>query len=108
MNTTVATGLPYGFKGANDIFRNEYRSKPYHRVDIGFSYLLWNKNWNSSKPKHILRFTRQTWIGAEVYNLLKIKNEASVSWIKSVYNYQFAIPNYLSSRRINIKIRMDF
>ena len=108
MNTTVATGLPYGFKGANDIFRNEYRFKPYHRVDIGFSYLLWNKNWNSSKPKHILRFTRQTWISAEVYNLLKIKNEASVSWIKSVYNYQFAIPNYLSSRRINIKIRMDF
>ncbi|MFZ1296520.1 MAG: hypothetical protein WAT16_00640, partial [Saprospiraceae bacterium] len=55
-----------------------------------------------------MNFTRQTWLSLEVFNLLKVKNEASVSWIKSLYNYQFAIPNYLSSRRINLKLRMDF
>ncbi|HUN15954.1 MAG TPA: carboxypeptidase-like regulatory domain-containing protein [Saprospiraceae bacterium] len=108
MNTVVATGLPYGFKGDNEVYRNEYRFKPYHRVDIGFSYLLWDRHMKGNKSRHPLRFTRSTWLSAEVFNLLKIRNEASVSWIKSVYNYQFAIPNYLSSRRINIKLRMDF
>jgi len=55
-----------------------------------------------------MNFTRQSWLSLEVFNLLKVKNEASVSWIKSLYNYQFAIPNYLSSRRINLKLRIDF
>lgn len=108
MNTTIASGLPYGFKGDNIIYRNAYRFKPYHRVDIGFSYQLWDNKLKVDKPRHFLRFAKSAWISAEVFNLLKIKNEASVSWIKSVYNYQFAIPNYLSSRRINLKIRVDF
>ena len=107
-NTTIATGLPYGFKGENREYRNEYRHKPYHRIDIGFSYKLWSKELLEQKPKHLLRFAQSSWLSLEVYNLLKIKNEASVSWVKSVYNYQFAIPNYLSSRRINLKFRIDF
>lgn len=108
LQATVASGLPYGFKGDNIVYRNEYRHKPYHRVDIGFSTLLWDSHKKSAKPYNPLRFCRQSWISLEVFNLLKVKNEASVRWIKSVYNYQFAIPNYLSSRRINLRLRFDF
>lgn len=104
----VATGLPYGLKGNNIEFRNEQRLKAYHRVDIGFSFLLWDKDRKERNPGHWLKFCRQAWISAEVYNLLKVKNEASVNWIKTLYNYQFAIPTYLSSRRINLKLRIDF
>lgn len=104
----VATGLPYGLKGNNVEFRNEQRLKAYHRVDIGFSFLLWDKDRKARNPGHWLKFCRQAWISAEVYNLLKVKNEASVNWIKTLYNYQFAIPTYLSSRRINLKLRIDF
>ncbi|MDQ3141670.1 MAG: TonB-dependent receptor, partial [Bacteroidota bacterium] len=107
-NATIATGLPYGFKGANVEYRNEYRHKPYHRVDIGFSTQLWDEVKRVQRPNHFLHFSRKAWVSLEVFNLLKIKNEASISWIKSVYNYQFAIPNYLSSRRINLKLHIDF
>ncbi len=105
MNLTAATGLPYGIKGNNTVFRNEARLKPYHRVDIGFSYLMWD---NKKPIKAWQQFARQAWLSLEVYNVLQVKNEASVQWVKSVYNYLFAIPNYLSSRRINLRFRVDF
>jgi hypothetical protein len=106
---TVASGLPYGLKGNNLVYRNDSRFKPYHRADIGFSYLMWDeKKKNKKNLFHFLKFTRQAWFSIEVYNLLEVKNEASISWIKSLYNYQFAIPNYLSSRRVNLKLRMEF
>lgn len=107
LNINIAGGLPYGLKGDNLIFRNDKRLKAYHRVDIGFSFLMWDQN-TPNRGFRFMNFTRQTWLSLEVFNLLKVKNEASVSWIKSLYNYQFAIPNYLSSRRINLKLRMEF
>lgn len=109
VNITIASGLPYGLKGDNIVYRNDKNFKPYHRVDIGFSFLMWDeKKMKKKNPFHFLRFTRQTWLSLEVFNMLEVKNEASISWIKSLYNYEFAIPNYLSSRRLNLKLRMDF
>jgi hypothetical protein len=109
IHINIASGLPYGLKGNNLVYRNDQNFKAYHRVDIGFSYSMWNEHKKREKnPFQFLKFTRQAWLSLEVLNLLEVKNEASISWIKSLYNYQFAIPNYLSSRRINVKLRMDF
>lgn len=108
LNFTVGAGLPFGLADNNTIYRNTYRFKPYHRVDIGFGWLLWNESWKERKPKHFLRFTRNTWLSLEVFNLMQVANEASNTWIKTVYNTQYAIPNYLTSRRLNLRIRVDF
>ncbi len=108
VNLNVGTGLPFGLKDANQIFRNTYRFSPYHRVDIGFSLALWEKAWLSKKPNHPLRFTRASWLSLEVFNLLQVQNQASQTWIKTVFNSQYAIPNYLTSRRINLRLRFDF
>jgi hypothetical protein len=108
LNTTIGTGLPFGLPQNNDVYRNTYRLKPYHRVDLGFSFLMWDKDWAARKPHHFLRFTRQTWMSLEVFNLMAVANEASKTWVKTIYNTQFAIPNYLTSRRINLRLRMDF
>jgi hypothetical protein len=108
LNTTIGTGLPFGLPQNNDVYRNTYRLKPYHRVDLGFSVLMWDKDWLARKPHHFLRFTRQTWVSLEVFNLMAVANEASKTWVKTIYNTQFAIPNYLTSRRINLRLRTDF
>ena len=108
LNMNIGTGLPFGFPGDNVIYRNTYRLKPYQRVDLGFSILLWDDNWRSRRPNHFLRFTRQTWLSLEVFNLTDVSNEASKTWIKTIYNTQFAIPNYLTSRRLNLRLRTDF
>lgn len=111
MQGTVASGIPYGFKEANEIFRNIYRLRPYHRVDIGFSYSLWDREAKKNIQSRMFKWlhsTRKAWVSMEVFNLLNTKNEASVRWIKTTNNYEFALPNYLTSRRINLRIRFDF
>lgn len=108
VNLSVGTGLPYGQKGYNEVYRNAFRYPPYHRIDIGFSYLIWDRNWLNKRPNHPLRFTRNTWISLEVYNLMKVSNVASNTWIKAINNYTYPIRNRLTSRRFNLKIKVDF
>lgn len=108
VNLSYGTGLPFGLKDNNRIYRNTYRYKSYQRVDVGFSLALWEKAMRQKRPRHPLRFTRSSWVSLEVFNLLGIRNEASKTWIKTVYNQQFAISNYLTSRRVNLRFRFDF
>ncbi|MFN7120281.1 MAG: TonB-dependent receptor, partial [Saprospiraceae bacterium] len=108
LNLTIGTGLPYGVLGNNQIYRNTYRFNPYHRVDIGFSVALWDRANLETKPRHPLRFTRAAWLSLEVFNLLQVQNQAGNTWIKTIFQQQYAIPNYLTSRRINLRVRMDF
>ena len=108
LNLTVGTGLPFGIPENNLVYRNPYRFTPYHRVDIGFGFQLWKEAWRERRPHHILRFTRNTWASLEVFNLLKVANKASNTWIKTIENTQYAVPNYLTGRRINLRLRMDF
>ncbi|MEM1120940.1 MAG: TonB-dependent receptor [Bacteroidota bacterium] len=108
LNFTVGTGLPYGLRGNNEVFRNTYRFRPYHRVDLGFSLGLWDKSKLAKRPKHFLRATEKTWLSLEVFNLMDVQNVASNTWIKTVFSQQYAVPNFLSSRRINLRLKVDF
>ncbi|MDG2418387.1 MAG: TonB-dependent receptor, partial [Saprospiraceae bacterium] len=99
LNLSVGTGLPFGLKENNRVRRNQFEFAAYHRVDIGFAYQLWDKERRTRKPKHPLRFARNAWLSLEVFNLLEIANTASNTWIKTIYNTQYAIPNNLTSRR---------
>ncbi len=105
---TVGSGLPYGLLGNNEVYRNTYRFQPYHRVDIGFAALLWDESRLAEKPRHPLRFTKKTWLSLEVFNLLQVQNAASNTWIKTIFNQQYAVRNYLTSRRINLRLRVEF
>jgi hypothetical protein len=108
LNFSVGTGLPYGLLDNNRVFRNTYRFSPYHRVDIGFAIMLWDEDRLQEKPNHFLRFSRNTWLSLEVFNLMAVQNVASNTWIKTIFDQQYAIPNYLTSRRINLRLRMEF
>ncbi len=107
LNLTFGSGLPFGQKDNNDVYRNTFRYKNYQRVDIGFSYQLWNESKKERKPYHFLRFTRNAWISFEVFNLLQIANVGSNTWIKTIGNQQYAIPNFLTSRRVNLKFKIE-
>ncbi len=108
VNFTFGTGLPFGLLGRNVEFRNTYRYRPYHRVDIGFSFLLWNKSWRNRKPNHFLRFTDNAWLSLEAFNLMGVLNVANNTWVKDIYGVQYAIPNFLTSRRLNLRLKFDF
>ena len=108
LNLSIGTGLPFGLKDNNRIYRNTYRFKPYHRADIGFAYQMYGGGKKVKRENHPLRFTESAWLSLEVFNLLDTRNEASRTWIKTVFRQQYAIPNYLTSRRLNLRLRFDF
>ncbi|NET34188.1 MAG: TonB-dependent receptor [Cyanothece sp. SIO1E1] len=108
LNFTLGTGLPFGIPNNNIDLRNPYRYTAYHRVDIGFSVLLWDQERRNRRPNHWLNFTRNTWLSLEIFNLMQVQNQAGNTWIKTILEQQYAIPNFLTTRRINLRLRMDF
>jgi len=108
LNFSIGSGLPFGPRENNLEYRNVFRLKSYHRIDIGFAFQLWKKEWLRKKPNHFLRFSENTWLSIEAFNLMAIKNQASVNWIKTITNEEFALPNNLTGRRINVRFRVDF
>jgi len=105
---TFGSGLPFGQPENNTVIRNTFNFKDYRRVDLGLSLQLWNKAWKDRKPGHIMRGLDNAWISLEAFNLIGIANVSSNTWIKSIFAQQFAVPNNLTNRRINLKLRVEF
>ncbi len=108
LSLNFGTGLPFGTPNENIELRNPFRYKPYYRVDAGFSAQLWDRDWIRDKPHNPFRFCNNAWLSIEVFNLLQIQNDASVTWVKAINNIQYPVKNRLTSRRINLKLRMEF
>lgn len=100
---TVGTGLPFG-PPDNLPNRNVFKAPPYRRLDIGFSKVLSLEDRSSRLGK----IFRQVWMGLEILNVTGTENVISYNWIKDVNNTQFAIPNTLSARFLNLRIMLDF
>jgi hypothetical protein len=79
----------------------------YRRVDIGFSKQLISEA-SSFKKNNPLSHVRNCWLTLEVFNLLGISNVSSYMWITDIYNIQYAVPNYLTPRQINLKLVAEF
>lgn len=98
--------LPFG-PPDSEKYKDILRIPPYKRVDIGFSKQLIGDQ-SQFAMNNPLRYVKSLWITAEVFNLLQINNTISYLWIKDVNNRQYAIPNYLTPRQLNIKIIAQF
>ncbi|MBQ8224945.1 MAG: TonB-dependent receptor [Bacteroides sp.] len=99
---TLAGGLPFGppHSGREAAL---FRTPAYKRVDIGMSYSLLPPQATSRR-----RTLKSLWLGIDVLNLLDINNVNSYYWVTDSGNHQFAVPNYLTSRRINLRLLADF
>lgn len=100
------TGLPFG-PPTYERQRDTLRMPAYRRVDIGFSKQLISET-SSFSDRNPLRHFNNMWISAEVFNLLEMNNTISYLWIRDVENRLFAVPNYLTSRLINVKLVARF
>jgi hypothetical protein len=105
LSILFGSGLPFGPIGSQEL-KSSLRIPPYRRVDLGFSKILIDGNKPSNK--RILKNFESLWLSLEVFNLLGINNTMSHIWIKDINNNLYAIPNYLTGRRINLKLQANF
>ncbi len=99
LSLLYGSGLPFGPPN-NDRYRNYFTGKAYRRVDIGFSKIF---DFTIDQKEQRLSL-KSLWISLEVLNLLGNNNILSYTWIETVDNQQFAVPNSLSARFLNFKI----
>ena len=101
------TGLPFG-PSDGERYQQKYRTPPYRRVDIGFSKQLIGDATSFRNPHNPLNYIRNCWLSLEIFNLLGVNNVSSYMWVTDVYNIQYAVPNYLTNRQLNLKLIIEF
>ncbi len=106
LNLIYASGLPFG-PPTHKRYQQTRRYPPYRRVDIGFSKQLISED-TEFRSKNPLRFFKSMWISLEVFNLLQIDNTLSYMWISDVNGAYYGIPNYLTSRQLNLRLMAKF
>jgi hypothetical protein len=103
LNLVVGTGLPFGPPN-NLANRAALKAPPYRRVDIGFSKVI----SLGDKTKWLGKRFETIWLGLEILNLIGAENTISYTWIKDVYDVQYAVPNTLSTRFLNLRVQVKF
>lgn len=85
-----------------------FRMPAYKRVDAGLSYALLSPPKEGENRSGLGRHLKSVWLGVDVFNLFDISNVASYYWVTDVNEIQYAVPNYLTRRQINIRLNVEF
>lgn len=100
-----ASGLPFSAPHS-DISNKPFRFPAYRRVDLGISYRL-----HKEKTQDVLRADspiKNIWLGLDAFNILDVANVNSYYWVTDITNQQYAVPNYLTGRTMNVRFLVEF
>ncbi len=104
LNIVYNTGLPGGSPSYADPYQYQNRLRDYRRADVGFSYVLTEKN-NQRPEGHWLKKFKDCALGFEIFNMFNNQNAITNTWVRDVYTKsQYAVPNYLTTRVFNLKL----
>jgi len=106
-----ATPLPYCLPNSRTY--TSRGSSYYFRSDIGFSWQFADAATSvGKKGKKRLKALDAGYLTFEVSNLFNRSNLLSYSWVAGMDDYErnvyFRIPNYLTPRLFNVKLRLEF
>ena len=93
LKLAFADGLPFSAPH-REMELNSFRAPAYKRADIGMSYRLFN-----NEDRHSKSIFRNVWLGIDVN---------SYYWVTDVTNQMYAVPNYLTGRMVNGRVRVEF
>ncbi|WP_051220695.1 TonB-dependent receptor [Flavobacterium filum] len=104
LNLVYNTGLPGGSPSYADPYLYQSRLRDYRRADIGFLYVLTEKN--ATRPDgHWLKRFKDLSFGVEIFNMFNNQNAITNTWVRDVYTKtQYGVPNYMTTRVFNLKL----
>lgn len=108
LNLVYNTGVPGGSPNNEDPYNFQNRLRDYRRADLGISYIFANRNFTHPKEHWLHKFKEFT-IGFEIFNLFNNQNSITNTWVRDIETQQqFAVPNFLTSRILNLKVDARF
>lgn len=81
-----------------------FRTPAYKRVDFGMMYGIILPPAEGETRRGI----RSLWAGIDIFNLFDMSNVSSYYWVTDVNSLQYAVPNYLTRRQLNVRLTIDF
>lgn len=85
-----------------------FRAPAYKRIDIGLAYALVSQPKDGETRSGLAKTFRSVWLGLDVFNLLDISNVSGYYWVTDVNDIQYAVPNYLTRRQLNVRLSVEF
>ncbi|OWW23585.1 TonB-dependent receptor [Zobellia sp. OII3] len=108
LNLVYNTGVPGGSPNYSDPYLYNTRLRDYKRADLGISHIFVGGNRTYQKNHWLHRF-KELSAGVEIFNLFNNQNSITNTWVRDVDSkQQFAVPNFMTSRVLNLKLRMRF
>ena len=107
LSLLYGTGLPFG-PPTFERYRDTLRLPAYRRVDIGITKQFIDSDTKFKNPNTIFKNVKEAWLAFEVFNLLGINNTISKLWVQDINGRLYSIPNFLTGRRVNLKLVMRF
>lgn len=101
LNLVFGTSLPYGPPNYTR-YADTLRTNLYRRVDIGFSKQLLGAP--GQEKTNGLRHIKDLWVSLEVFNLINLNNTVDYAWVQDVQGRYYGVPEFLTPRRINVKL----
>ena len=107
LNLVYNSGVPGGAPAYSDVYQFQQRLRDYRRADLGVSYVFTDAN-KRYKNGFLSSFKELT-AGLELFNMFDIQNSITNTWVRDVYSKtQFGIPNFMTGRVLNFKVKMQF
>ncbi len=88
-------------------YQDTFRMPPYRRIDMGLSKVLVGPD-SRFRRGSIMNKVKDMSVSLEVLNLLGINNTVSYFWVSSNSGDMYAVPNFLTNRRVNLKFTVKF
>lgn len=102
LNANIGSGfIVYSPNGNRE--SGHFRTPVYKRVDCGVSREI-VKGKDKLMQKAFLSPFKSICLALDFFNIFNFKNVNSYYWISDIQNHQYAIPNYLTTFQINLKV----
>jgi len=104
LNLVYQTGVPGGSPSYADPYIFQNRLRDYKRADLGISYIFANKDKRYPTTYWLNQF-KELSLGFEIFNLFNNQNSITNTWVRDADSKtEYAVPNYLTSRVLNLKL----
>ena len=108
LNLVYHSGVPGGAPAYANPYDFQQRLRDYKRADLGILYVFKDANKKAEKSTWLKNF-KELSAGLELFNMFDIQNAISNTWVRDVATKnQFGVPNFLSTRVLNLRFSAKF
>ena len=105
LNVVVGSGFPFTYPNQKDRSVAHYYPA-YVRVDWGNTIQL--SHIDALKKSPLFKYVDDILVTVDVFNLFDYRNAISYLWVADFENRYYAVPNFLTSRQLNLKLTVNF